>query len=92
MKAFVFAGLLTDMGAQWHTFYVLLGMEVPKNKVKALWRALKDDEGKKLRGFTDEFPVTVKLYEGASHTRTECEDKQHTLMRCTGFLGVIFWE
>ena len=77
------------MGAEWHSFYVLLGIKVPSNKVRSLWEALGDAKENRLKGFTDAFPVTVKLYEKATHTRTECEDGEKTLARCVGFLGVI---
>ena len=75
------------MGACWQTFYVLLGIEIPKKKVRQLWDALVD--GKRLKGYSDDFPVTVKLYEDETHSRTEGEDGCDTLQRCVGFFGVI---
>ena len=77
------------MGADWYTFRVLYGIKVPIDKVRLLHEALVDNDKKCLKGFTDEFPVTVKLYETKTHTRTEDEDREYTMYRCVGFLGVI---
>ena len=77
------------MGAEWYSSHVFLGIKFPRNKARALWKALRDEKGKILRGSSKEFPVTIKYFERKRHSRTECEDEEKTLARCTGFLGIV---
>jgi hypothetical protein len=76
------------MGADWFEFDIFLGIRFPRNKVEALWNALKSEEGN-LKGATEEFPVTIKFYERKRHSRYEFEKAKELMYRCTGFLGIV---
>ena len=68
------------MGANWYKFESFLGIEIPLEKVKALYRRFAE-EPKSVFG--------VYIYEKEIHSRTECEAISDTLERCTGFLGIV---
>ena len=77
------------MGVDWFHFYVLYGIKIRIETVPLVWEALVDNESRCLKGFTKEFPITVKMYETVTHSSTDCEGSEETLHRCMGFLGVI---
>lgn len=62
------------------TMYCFLGIKVPLEKVKDLYRALKKEKKSVFK---------VYLCETETHSRTDCEPAEATLARCTGFLGMI---
>lgn len=66
---------------------VFVGIEVPKLKVRALWKALRS--GNRLSGWTREFPVTIKLVEESIPFKVGSEELGHKFDRCFGFLGII---
>ncbi len=76
----VFIFPLLTMGANWYDFESFLGIEVPLEKVKALYRRFAE-EPKSVFG--------VYIYEKRMHSRTERELISDMLERCTGFLGIV---
>lgn len=68
------------MGASWFTMHTLLGIKIPLDKVKILYKILKKEKKSVFK---------VYLYEKETHSRTEGEPPVAKLQRCTGFLGMI---
>jgi hypothetical protein len=68
------------MGVDWYDFFSFLGIEIPLEKLVALYRRFAE-EPKSVFG--------VHIYEKLTHSKTDCEDFEETLWRCSGFLGIV---